>query len=1250
MAENGNNSFLAKSVKVELTTDLSKYEQGLKKAEKDLEKFTKAVETNKKKQEELQKKIDESTKAKGADAKETKTLIDQLAKLKTQEDQLKKNIDDTNASIKRQATEMVNSSGTMQKGLGGVKTAALAVKAALLSMTAVKLKEWLIDSNAEWEIYEANLSTILQSTSKANNLLNSLTDFATKTPFEISGLVEASEQLLAFGVGVDDLEMRLTQLGNLSRGQQDIFERITTAYGKMQAKGKVSLEELNMLTESGVPILNELANVLNTDNANLFTLISNGAVSVNEVNQAFSNMTSEGGQFYGLMEKQSKTLNGMLSNLGDFASNLGRSLGEEAFAEVKDALGDLLDELDRMEKTGELQEIIEDLGGGIASITKTLLELIKLLYEYKDVIATAAIAWGTYTVALKAANVAKETYKTITIATTVATTEEAAAKKAATIAQLKLNAAIAAAVVAITLVVKWVHDANQAWDEYQKSADEVIGTTQGVVKSWETEIKAIEKNKIKMDEYMRQIDALGGSEEEFKRNKEEIAKLVEKVNDLYPELELGINSEGTALNKTNKELADYIKLKEEQARATAAQNALQGLYDSQYDMYAEAKLTVARLKEIKKQMAEIDLRPGTIGHAVFSEQGREYAALEKEYLALKESLLELEDESGIVAGVIKELETELSSYGDVLEGTTDNTEDITDATGEYAKALAETDEAIKKIQGDIDDLAGTTDYFNEIIADNKTELGLSKSQILDLINKYPEITDKIYETADGYKVEQGALEDLKTVKEDHMRKAIEAEIAMADQQNLSTMNRLTAIQQEIEGIGSLAEAKAKLAQLEAETSNYYTDEGARGKSPSGFNTNGRSPSGFNANGKSERETTTITGDSGGKTKVDWEGLAANQADQEKVKEVIGIYEDLEKSAAEYSARIEALNKSLSISTSGLGSDQTGGKTGTPTGETEIEKELRNLKYDYNIGKIAAEDYYKQLSDYANNYFAVNSKEWQTYTLEVANGWKRLNQELYNSSKDDIQGKIDDGEFYGTISYSDYEDYYSQLKDIAKNAYNKGIIDEKEYANEIKQINKDLYSAKKKYIEDYYDAQKEAVSKAYETARNEINQYYDDIERREKQAEYGAELADIDEQISKYSNAKTGAGMEQLENLKKQREELIKEMARSDREVEKQSSLEALEEKYNNWQTAQETVFNNVSTYAEDTSNILIELSRRVNQTIQEMNALANTGYQTINNTKNVNVNLTNNNNLQTQADFEVLMRQNSSSIAYGLKF
>lgn len=1206
MEENGNNSFLAKSVRVELTTDLTKYEKGLKKAQQDLEKFTKAVEINKKKQEELQKKIDEATKTKGADAEQTKKLVNQLQELKEQENQLKKNIDDTNESIKKQAQEMVNSSGTMQKGLNGIKTAALAVKAALLSMTAVKLKEWLIDSNAEWEIYEANLSTILQSTSKANALLDSLTNFASKTPFEISGLVEASEQLLAFGVSVDDLEKRLTQLGNLSRGQQDIFERIINAYGKMQAKGKVSLEELNILTEAGVPILKELANVLNTDNANLFTLISNGAVSVNEVNKAFENMTSEGGQFYGLMEKQSETLNGMLSNLGDFASNLGRSLGQEAFEEVKGALGDLLDELDRMEKTGELQEIIEDLGGGIATITKTLLELIRMLYEYKDVIATAAIAWGTYTVAIKAATVSKQTYKTITMLSTVATTEEAAAKQAATMAQLQLNAAIAAAVVAITLAVKWVHEANEEWDEYKKGANEVIGTSQNAIKGWEVETKAIEKNKVKMQEYMRQIDALSGSEEEFKRNKKEIAKLVEKVNGIYPELELGINAEGTALNKTNKEITDYIRLKEEQARATAAQNALQKLYDSQYDAYAEAKITVERMKQIKKEMLEIDLRPGTIGHAVFSEQGRQYAALEKEYLASKEALSELEEESGIVANVIKELETELAQYGDVLEDTTEGTNNAADATNEYASSLAETDETINKIKGDIDNLTETTDYFNEVIAQNKTELGLSKSQILDLIDKYPEITDKIYETADGYKVEQGALEDLKTVKEEQMRSAIEAEIKMEDQQNTSTLNRLNSIQQEIEGISSLAEAKAKLAQLEAETSQYYTDEGARGKSEYKFNANGRSPSGFNNHGKSKRETTTIKGDAGGKTRVDWKGLAANQEEQKKIKKAITLYEELEKSTAEKSAKIEALKASLAISTSNLGSKQntikkqntTKGSTKIGSGETEAQRQLR----------------------------------------------------LYREAMEDVRNQINDKEFYGTISYDDYKDYYDKLKTIVENANKNGIITEREYAKEINKINKDLYTAKKKYIEDYYDAQKDAVLKAYEVARNEINQYYDDIERREKQAEYDEELADIDEQINKYSNAKTGAGIEQLEALKKQREELIKEMARNEREYEKQTSLEALEEKYSNWQTAQETVFNNVATYAEDTSNILIELSRRVNQTIQEMNALANTGYQTINNTKNVNVNLTNNNNLQTQADFEVLMRQNSSSIAYGLKF
>lgn len=1210
-----NNSFLAKSVKVELTTDLTKYEQGIAKAELDLKRFTDAVKENKKEQAKLQEAIEKSKSEKGEDTEATEKLIKELEDLKKAESRLEKDINNTNLSIQQQSKDMLNSinaSNQMSKGFDAVKVATLAVKAALLSMTAVKLKEWLIDSNAQWEIYESNLSTILQSTAKANVLLENLSSFAQTTPFEISGLVEASQQLLAFGVSTDDIILRLQQLGDLSQGQEDIFTRITNAYGKMQAKQKVSLEELNMLTEAGVPILKELQNVLNTDSQTLFTMISNGAVDVNDINDAFKNLTSEGGQFYGLMEKQSQTLTGMLSNMDDFIGTLGRNLGEEAFDKIKDALSDLMNELDRMEKTGELQEIVENLADGLATTADVIINLIKLIYEYKDVIALAGGAWITYQAAIKAAGLAQAAYKTVVIATTTATTAQEIATKATTVAQLKLNTAMAAAAVAIAIVTTAVIKANTEWDSYRESADKVINNNKDIAKSYETQNAEIDKNNIKMEEYMNKIKSLSSSEEDFKRNKSEIATLIEKVNGLYPELELGINNEGNALNKTSQEIEKYVNLKNEQSKAIAAQQTLQGLYDSQTDIYAEAKMLANELNVLTEEQEK--LREASKGKFLFTDEGQAYDEISRKIAAKKEALRDLQLTYDSTTLTIEQVAEEFNKYGQTLDDTTNKISDNASEMTNYKNSVTAVSEEIKNIQDSISKLSTEMEYFDGVIKSNKESLGLNKDQILELINKYPEIASKITETSDGYKIENGVLETLRNTKQAQMTDAINAEISMAQQTVASTQDRLNAIQQEITGISNLAQAKAKLAQLEATRTNLLTEDlGGKNRS---------------------------TGN---------QDVVAVDDDIAKAKEAINLYEELSKE----SSKIDALKESLTISGSSKGSGTSRSNSGSGSksqGESAQEIELRNLKFSYSMGLIETEEYYKKLSTYSSKYYKTGSKEWQQYSLEIKNGWDKLNKDIYNSQNKGIENKISDGEFYGTISYNDYKSYYSQLLSIAKNANKKGIIDEEEYADRVNKINKDLYSKRKEYIQDYYNTQSDLVSKAYEKARKEINRYYDDIDKREQQDEYNKQLSDIDSDIERFSNAKTGAGLKQLEELKTQREELVKEMARTERDYDKASSLEVLEEKYTAWQDSQKQVFENVSTYAEDTTNVLISLSQRVSQTISEMNAMANSGYQMINNTKNVNIGLTNNNNLQTQSDFEVLMRQSSTMINYGLQF
>ncbi len=185
---------------------------------------------------------------------------------------------------------------------------------------------------------------MLKSVESANGLLLDLQDNAAKTPFELPELVTGTKRLIAFGIAQEDVIDRMNRLGDLTQGQADGLNRLTLAYGKLKAKGKASLEELNMFTEAGVPLMDELARQFNVTTNELFDMVSKGKVGFADVEQAIISLTSSGGQFYQMMQKQSQTLTGKKSTLQDDLTNISRTIGNEMLPATKELIDDL-DEL-----------------------------------------------------------------------------------------------------------------------------------------------------------------------------------------------------------------------------------------------------------------------------------------------------------------------------------------------------------------------------------------------------------------------------------------------------------------------------------------------------------------------------------------------------------------------------------------------------------------------------------------------------------------------------------------------------------------------------------------------------------------------------------------------------------------------------------------------------------------------------------------------------------------------------------------
>ena len=115
-----------------------------------------------------------------------------------------------------------------------------------------------IQFSGQLEKLDVAFTTLLGSAGDANKLMKELETFSASTPFQLESLAAGAQRLIAFGTEAEDVVQTMTDLGNAAMGDQAILDRLTLAYGKLQAKGKASLEELNMFTEAGVPIMASL--------------------------------------------------------------------------------------------------------------------------------------------------------------------------------------------------------------------------------------------------------------------------------------------------------------------------------------------------------------------------------------------------------------------------------------------------------------------------------------------------------------------------------------------------------------------------------------------------------------------------------------------------------------------------------------------------------------------------------------------------------------------------------------------------------------------------------------------------------------------------------------------------------------------------------------------------------------------------------------------------------------------------------
>ena len=226
-------------------------------------------------------------------------------------------------------------------------------------------------------------TTMLWSAEQAETMLQNLSDFAAKTPFELPEVRQNAKQLLAMGVSAENIVPTMKALGDVASWTGADMSRLAMNYGQVITQGKLTSRELKDFQVNGVPILDELAKNAGKSKEEIQNMISSGQISANDVTRAFETMTSEGGKFADMMATQSSTLSGQWSNFQDQLSQIGEKIWVW-----------LLDNLKG--EVGQMGEIIEAQSDNIINSADAIYDSIFTVWDaIKEVLTTVRGFFGS---------------------------------------------------------------------------------------------------------------------------------------------------------------------------------------------------------------------------------------------------------------------------------------------------------------------------------------------------------------------------------------------------------------------------------------------------------------------------------------------------------------------------------------------------------------------------------------------------------------------------------------------------------------------------------------------------------------------------------------------------------------------------------------------------------------------------------------------------------------------------------------
>lgn len=623
--------------------------------------------------------------------------------------------------------------------------------------------------HGEFQQIEIALETILGNEREAATLMNQLRETASKTPFDMKGIANGAKQLLAYGEDAATVNETLIKLGNIAAGLSQPLGDLVYLYGTTMTQGRLYTQDFNQFVGRGIPMIKELAEYFGVAESEVRGLVEAGKVGFPEVQAVISSLTEEGGMFFNLMEKQSTSVIGKISNLGD----------------AWDAA---------LDKMGESSE------GFIYTGIEGLTYLVEHYDTVLKILGTLVTAYGSYKAALIAINAIQK------VSATVAATRALLAKTQmltrATQAQILFNQAVKAnpyvlAFSALTTVITALAMFCDKSDEAEESVSRLENANKKASEEFDKEAAKIKSLQ----------DVVANANVAYDERK----KALDKLREIVPEYNASLSKEGELVNNNTDAIKDYLVQLEKQIKLKAAQEELEEAYKEQRELQREwdsarEDLSLKRTNSAYYDKPIIDVA-GMFGQRDLQKAEARFNDVDARLTKVNQTIASLNSEIATTSTETNGSTKQFKTFSEQLEAAKNKVttlkaelKDLLAGKGNeesFVKAIEDKRKELKAAEDAYDTLRGidpkskkastssTTDYKTKIANEGRELERLYKDMELSIqrarIDAMDEGLEKVL--AENELNHKAELEAIERQKEDTLRKIQEREKTIWESEN-----------------------------------------------------------------------------------------------------------------------------------------------------------------------------------------------------------------------------------------------------------------------------------------------------------------------------------------------------------------------------------------------------------------------------------------------------------------------------------